>query len=107
MPYTYAALGRGAISEWRATLLVRESACLSLTVRAAFDAELAGDVAALEELGDRELVARAKRVAYHLDAASVVRRARKAEERSEERRVGKEGRVLLAQGHPIAAQERQ
>lgn len=80
MPCTYAALGRGAISEWRATLLVRESACLSLSDRAAFDAELAGDVAALEGLGDRELVARAKQVAYRLDAASVVRRARKAEE---------------------------
>lgn len=79
MPHTYRALQQGLLSEWRATLLVRESACLSVEDRTAFDAEMAGDPAQLEGLGDRQLVARAKRVAYRLDAASVVRRARKAE----------------------------
>src|SRR5690625_658327 len=79
MPHTYAALAAGTINEWRATLLVRESACLSLPDRAAFDAEVAGDLAALERLGDKQLVARAKQVAYRLDVASVVRRARRAE----------------------------
>src|SRR5690606_8655114 len=79
MPHTYRALQEGLLSEWRATLLVRESACLSVPDRTAFDAEMAGDPAQLEGLGDRQLVARAKKVAYRLDAASVVRRARKAE----------------------------
>lgn len=79
MPHTYAALRAGVISEWRATLLVRESACLSLADRGAFDAELAADPAALERLGDKQLVARAKQVAYRLDAVSIVRRAAKAE----------------------------
>lgn len=80
MPHTYAALTAGVINEWRATLLVRESACLTLPDRAAFDAELAADLVALERYGDRQLVARAKQTAYRLDAASVVRRAHKAEE---------------------------
>lgn len=79
MLHTYAALAAATINEWRATLLVRESACLSLPDRAAFDAEVAGDLAALERLGDKQLVARAKQVAYRLDVASVVRRARRAE----------------------------
>ncbi|WP_413450237.1 DUF222 domain-containing protein [Georgenia phoenicis] len=79
MPHTYRALQEGRLSEWRATLLVRESACLSVADRTAFDSELAADPQQLEGLGDRQLVARAKQVAYRLDAASVVRRARKAE----------------------------
>ncbi|WP_127131903.1 DUF222 domain-containing protein [Georgenia sp. SYP-B2076] len=79
MPHTFAALAAGSISEWRATLLVRESACLSVADRAALDAELWADPQGLERMGDRRLVARARAVAYRLDAAAVVRRARKAE----------------------------
>ncbi len=79
MPHTLAALSSGVLSEWRATLLVRESACLSREDRAAFDEEIAGDAAALAGLGTRALVARAKAVALRLDAASVVARARRAE----------------------------
>ncbi|MEE6286136.1 DUF222 domain-containing protein [Georgenia sp. MJ173] len=79
MPHTYAALRRGLINEWRAALLVRESACLSRDDRRAFDAEIATDAAALDGVGDRQLVARAKAIAYRLDALSVVRRARRAE----------------------------
>ncbi|WP_324650550.1 HNH endonuclease [Georgenia sp. H159] len=79
MPHTYQALRSGALSEWRACLLVRESACLSVADRSAFDAELAADPTLFEGVGDRELVARAKRVAYRLDAAALVRRAAHAE----------------------------
>ncbi|WP_152189799.1 HNH endonuclease [Georgenia satyanarayanai] len=79
MPHTYRALQAGLLSEWRATLIVRESACLSVEDRTAFDAELAADPGQLDGLGDGQLLARAKKVAYRLDAASVVRRARKAE----------------------------
>nr|WP_226921461.1 HNH endonuclease signature motif containing protein [Georgenia subflava] len=78
MPHTLAALSLGVINEWRATLLVRESACLSVVDRAVFDAEVAADPAALAGLGERRLVARAKQVAYRLDAAAVVARAARA-----------------------------
>ncbi len=41
MPHTLAALNSGQLNEWRATLLVRETACLSAEDRAAVDEELA------------------------------------------------------------------
>ncbi|WP_226909446.1 HNH endonuclease [Georgenia ruanii] len=79
MPHTYAALESGALSEWRATVLVRESICLDAAARAAFDAALWADPVAVGRLGTRALVARARQIAYRLDAASVVARARRAE----------------------------
>lgn len=78
MPCTLAALQAGVLSEWRATLLVRESACLSVEQRAVFDREVAGNVPALEGLGDKRLVTLARRVAYRLDPEAVVDRARRA-----------------------------
>ncbi len=84
MPCTMAALEAGRISEWRATVLVRDTACLSREDRGAVDAEVAGDMDSLERLGDRALGARARQVAYRLDPRSVVERARRAER---ERRV--------------------
>jgi hypothetical protein len=39
MPHTLAALETGVLSEWRATLLVRESACLDVEDRRRLDAE--------------------------------------------------------------------
>ena len=41
MPHTLAALEAGQLNEWRATLLVKETACLSAADRAAVDEELA------------------------------------------------------------------
>lgn len=82
MPGTLAALSTGRISEWRATVLVRETAVLTREDREAVDRELAGDDAALdrlEQLGDRALAARAKQIAYRLDPRSVVERAGRAE----------------------------
>ena len=82
MPHTLAALQAGRISEWRATILVRETAVLTVDDRAAVDAELAGDadrLRVLEHLGDRALAARARQVAYRLDPRSVVERSRRAE----------------------------
>ncbi len=43
MPHTLAALQTGQLNEWRATLLVRETACLTAADRAAVDADLAAD----------------------------------------------------------------
>jgi hypothetical protein len=47
MPYTLAALECGALSEWRATLIVKESACLSVEHRRQLDAELCAEVSRL------------------------------------------------------------
>lgn len=81
MPRTLDALATGRISEWRATIMVRETATLSVDDRRAVDAEL-GD--RLPALGDRGVEREARRIAYRLDPESVVRRARRA---CEERRV--------------------
>ncbi len=78
MPCTLRALAAGRLSEWRATLLVRETACLSREDRGTVDRLLAGDPDALEGWGDRRLVAEARRIAYRLDPEAAVRRNRKA-----------------------------
>jgi hypothetical protein len=78
MPHTLAALEAGVLSEWRATLVVRESACLDIDDRGRLDAELCSDASRLEGLGDAALVAAAKAIAYRLDPHAVVDRAAKA-----------------------------
>lgn len=79
MPHTLAALECGALSEWRATLIVRESACLDVEDRRALDAELCADLPSLTGLGDARVAAAAKAIAYRLDPHAVVERAAKAE----------------------------
>jgi Domain of unknown function (DUF222) len=79
MPYTLAALEGGVLTEWRATLIVRESACLDVADRQALDAELCSDRSGLEGMGDARLAAAAKAIAYRLDPHAVVDRAAKAE----------------------------
>jgi hypothetical protein len=79
MPHTLAALEAGVLSEWRATLIVRESACLPVQDRRALDAELCGDPAGLDGKGDTWVAAEAKRIAYRLDPRAVVDRAAHAD----------------------------
>lgn len=79
MPHTLAALECGALSEWRATLIVRESACLTIEDRRALDAEMCADLSSLDGMGDARVSAKAKEIAYRLDAQAVVDRAAKAE----------------------------
>jgi hypothetical protein len=79
MPHTLAALEGGALSEWRATLIVRESACLKVEDRRALDAEMCADVSKLDGMGDKRITAAAKAIAYRLDPQAVVDRAAKAE----------------------------
>jgi hypothetical protein len=79
MPHTLAALASGALSEWRSTLIVRESACLDVEDRRRLDAELCADVSKLEGMGDARITAKAKEIAARLDAQAVVDRAAKAE----------------------------
>jgi hypothetical protein len=79
MPHTLAALEAGRLSEWRATLIVRESACLDVDDRRALDAELCADGSKLDGMGDARIAAAARAIAYRLNAQAVVDRAAKAE----------------------------
>jgi hypothetical protein len=76
MPHTLRALSEGRISEWRATVLVRETAVLRAEHRTEVDAALAGRI---DTLGDRGVEREAKKLAYALDPGSVLRRRGKAE----------------------------
>lgn len=78
MPHTLAALESGALSEWRATLIVRQSACLSVAHRRQLDAELCADASRLDGWGNQRIEAEAKKIAARLDAAAVVARSAKA-----------------------------
>ena len=75
MPHTMAALTSGVISEWRATIVVRETAVLNAADRREVDARL---VAEMPHLGDAQLARRARAIGYQLDAESVLRRVRGA-----------------------------
>ena len=79
MPHTFAALAKGRLSEFRATLVVQETACLPVEGRAAVDRALCADVTALHGVGTRRLVALAREHAYRIDPAAFVRRAAHAE----------------------------
>ena len=75
MPETMAALTRGELSEKRAGILVRETACLSREHRAEVDKRLAGT---MTSLGDKALAGAARRVGAELDAESLAERNRRA-----------------------------
>lgn len=80
MPYTFALMSAGEISEWRATILARETACLELADRCRIDRELcSGEAPKASALGEARLEAAAKKLAYELDPEAFVRRAAKAE----------------------------
>ena len=84
LPHTMAALRAGDISEWRATVVARETACLDRADRLLADAELGPRLA---ELGDRQIEAAARKVAYRLDPQAFL--------------AGPGGRTRTA-GHPAA-----
>lgn len=75
MPFTYRLMSRGLLGEWKATLLVRETACLSVADRLKVDEKLCADPATLEGVGERKLIALARQSSYALDARAVVDRA--------------------------------
>ncbi|KAA0097898.1 DUF222 domain-containing protein [Mycolicibacterium sp. P1-18] len=79
MPHTLAALRAGLLSEWRATVIVRESACLSVEDRRILDARMCANPVALEGKGDKRIEADAKAIAYELDPHAVLDRAVRAE----------------------------
>nr|WP_211096880.1 HNH endonuclease signature motif containing protein [Arthrobacter echini] len=78
MPRTLAALENGQLNEWRATVLVRETACLTAADRCGVDEELAPDTGTFAGAGDRAITAAVRAAAYRRDPASVARRARHA-----------------------------
>jgi len=83
MPHTLAALRAGTVNEYRARLLVRETACLEKDARAQVDRTLCADPRGLEGVGTKRLVAMAQVEAYRLERAAVVRLAeRDAAERT-------------------------
>jgi len=75
LPETMQALTAGSISEWRATLVCRETALLQVGDRIAVDAHLGPKLAGLF---DRATAAEAARIAYLLDASVITRRCRHA-----------------------------
>jgi hypothetical protein len=76
LPHTLRALTHGEISEWRATLIVRETAMLTREDRLSVDAELAPQ---LVGAGDRRIADLARSIAYRLDPGAAMRRNQKAE----------------------------
>lgn len=78
MPHTAAALSRGETTEWRATVVARETACLSREHRGTVDAELAAR-GGLGSLSDRAVEREARHHSYRLDPHAFTRRAAKAE----------------------------
>ncbi|MBG6095734.1 HNH endonuclease [Nocardioides luteus] len=83
MPHTFALMKNGLFSQWQATILARETACLSLEDRRVIDHELCapgpnGQPAKAVAMGLRQLENAAKELAITLDQASVVARAANA-----------------------------
>ncbi len=104
MPHTLAALDTGRLNEWRATLLVRETACLNAAYRTAVDEELAADTGTFDGAGDRAIISTAKAAAYRHDPRSVTQRAAHAEtERTVSLRPAPDTMCYLTALLPVAA----
>lgn len=89
MPHTHALLSDGSISPWVATILVRETACLTREDRAAVDTRMCATTvtdgtaeivpAPILGMTPRRVENAARKLAAELDVEAVVRRAAKAE----------------------------
>jgi hypothetical protein len=84
LPHTWRAWRDGRITEWKATMIARETACLSREDRLVVDVRIATDADRLEQMGVRQVVSTVQAEACRLDPASFVTRRRHAES---ERRV--------------------
>jgi hypothetical protein len=71
LPSTLASMERGDISEWRATLVARETACLDPDTRRAIDERISGRLASW---GDRQTVREVRRLTYASDPGAAVAR---------------------------------
>ncbi|MDL9945941.1 DUF222 domain-containing protein [Gordonia sp. ABSL11-1] len=79
MPHTRAALETGVLTEWRATILVRETAYLTRETRTEIDRLVCADPTSLVGVSDKQLEATVKKRAYELDPEAVVGRIGKAQ----------------------------
>ena len=79
LPHTRAAHRAGHIDRFKATLVARETAILSVEHRAQVDEDLCGDPTVAERLAPRRLVGRLHQAAAELDPAAVVKRRARAE----------------------------
>ena len=78
MPYTFTALREGRLSEERALLLVKGTACLTAEDRGRIDTDLCADPTTLDGVGTRQLVGLIRSRANEVDPAALVKRAAKA-----------------------------
>ncbi|WP_186759246.1 DUF222 domain-containing protein [Arthrobacter alpinus] len=102
MPHTLATFASGKMNEYRASIMVRETTCLSAKDRAQVDWELCGDADRAGLLGSRQLVAAAKSAAYSLDPAAVANRfAMAPSERYVSLRPAADGMTLLTALIPL------
>ena len=79
LPHTWSAWRTGRITEWKATIVARETACLTLADRLAVDEIVSGSPDVVESMGERELAGACLREVARLDAAALVARRRRAE----------------------------
>jgi hypothetical protein len=79
LPHVMAAFRRGLVTEWRVSVIARETACLSLEDRLTVDRAVAGDPDAFAGYSDRVVIAEARKLAARLDPSAVARRRRRAE----------------------------
>jgi hypothetical protein len=79
LPHTWAAWRTGRITEWKATIVARETACLTLEDRLAVDELVSGSPETVESMGERELAGACLKEVARLDAAALVARRRRAE----------------------------
>jgi hypothetical protein len=83
LPHTAAAMEAGALSEWRATLVARETACLAVADRAIVDERICARRSdgsfPFDGWGDRRLVAEAMKQVADVDPAALVERRSRAE----------------------------
>ncbi len=99
-----AALEAGLVSEWRASIIVRESSSLTGTDRRLLDAEITADPDGLASWGDKELTGRVRAIAYRLDAqAALDRAARAVQDRRVSLRPAPDAMSLLSALLPVPA----
>lgn len=83
LPHTEAAVLAGRLSEWRATIIARETACLSPVLRGEVDRVVAGrrpdGSYPFDGWGDRRLAAEARAIVARADPQAVVDRHARAE----------------------------
>lgn len=78
MPCSMKAFAAGQISEYRASLVARETVFLSLDDRLKVDEKICGDPSAVALLGTREVSAASRKAAYELEPEAFVKRHEKA-----------------------------